>query len=144
MKTLPKLSEYVNKIFTHIRWAEQEEVNRIVRYTNFIRQPLNLSHFVPSIEKDGKWIVLEEPPINVDGNNVDWQIQYQTALDNVVFKGFVIDYDNIVINRNSNNRLQFNDYSIYFNVSSCVVKTIEDLIPYTLEVNENIIKKFGL
>jgi len=144
MKTLPKLSEYVKTHREKTKFLSDASFPKgIIDYTNFITQPLNLSHFVPAIEKDGNWIVLELPIKMMNGDSMINE-EYQTALDNVVFKGFEIDYDNIVINRNSNNRLQFNDYSIYFNVSSCVVKAIEDIIPYNLEVNETIIKKFNL
>jgi len=102
-------------------------------YTNFITQPLNLSHFIPAIEKDGKWIVLEEPKFNTENEYDEYERnlfcskleEYQTALDNVVFK------------LNEVEKLQIKYWlEIY--------ETIEDLIPYNLEVNETIIKKFGL
>jgi len=149
MKTLPKLSEYV-KSNTQLNAIDFEicaydVLKYITNYTNFLTQPLKLSHFVPAIEKDGKWIVLEEPknfkewckkalntPYDLDLSKYK---EYQTALDNVVFKGCGL-MDGWC--------LQFADGTLFDDIKNINKYTFEDIITYNLEVNENIIKKFGL
>ena len=60
-------------------------------YANFLNQPLNLGMFVPAIEVEGKWEVLEEPICygvgdeQYYGSRMD---EYQQALDKVLFEGF--------------------------------------------------------
>lgn len=143
-KTLPRLSEYVpmlrnNKDLDNIRkfWACES-------YTKFITQQLNISHLVPAVMKDGVWVVLEEPICPVDTNGCNGKIgnktckkvvkEYQTALDNVVFKGdYKIDYDNgYWITLKSYTKLFLKDF------------TIEDIIPYNLEITDTIAEKFKL
>jgi hypothetical protein len=66
-------------------------------YMHFLNQPLNLGMFVPAIEVDGKWEVLEMP-----NKFEDWMMgayfpsskshikqleQYQQAKDRVLFEG---------------------------------------------------------
>ena len=72
--------------------------NLIKQYANFLNQPLNLGMFVPAIEVEGKWEVLECPPscdrviyetdfCQCDLKQVE---QYQLAKDKVLFEGFEI------------------------------------------------------
>lgn len=152
MKTLLKLSEYIklqeknwNKetigLENSIRKYKDVVLSQF-NYTNFIIQPLNISHFIPATEKDGKWIVLKEPQKTSNKNCTEDEMynwghdcqEYQTALHNVIFKGYKLDFFNgwWLYLRKGDIKLLLNDF------------TIEDLIPYNLEVNENIIKKFGL
>jgi len=142
MKTLPKLSEYNKKIIENTKYRDKLDYreyayNKLIdieNYTNFITQPLNLSHFVPAIEKDGKWIVLTHP---FDDNSCDIQ-EYETALDKVVFKGCKIrDKGNFYF-------VDLPNSCIYLRILKKSKWTIEDIITHNLEVNENIIKKFGL
>ncbi len=76
--------------------------NLVLIYANFLNTPLNISMFVPAIEVNCKWEVLEKPKeenyIFGVGDKprkmiVDPQYdkdceQYQNALDNVLFEGF--------------------------------------------------------
>lgn len=166
MKTLPKLSEYVDlRPMTSTFDTEQSDwyykevqlLDEIRNYTNFITQPLNLSHFVPAIEKDGKWVVLEEPKkeqfLTISGlYQTDYHKkaiqEYQTALDNVVFKGF--EYENkehleeFSTLKNDKTSFNYDEKYMTFEENRFYIETIEDLIPYNLEVNDNIIKKFNL
>jgi len=135
MKKLPKLSEYVN-----IKSTQYFKIlaNIILEYTKFIIQPLNISHFVPAKFEKGVWVILKEPIL--DTNELSSlktyeRKEYQTALDNVVFKGCVLMHGWC---------LQLSDGFLFDSIEKLKDYTIEDLIPYNLEVNENIIKKFGL
>jgi len=159
MKTLPKLSEYI------LRFRENTDggYSCHLEYCKFITQPLNLSHFVPAIEKDGKWIVLEKYIKTIseeywDNNSIGRvfskeEVQYQKALDNVVFKGWHIDFRDsltIIISDANDNIIEFKENGDIYIFDEFLVKSIEDAIFYSereninLEVNETIIKKFGL
>jgi len=71
------------------------KLDKIEDYANFLNQPLNLSMFVPAIEVDGKWEVLEKPKeskyclgdIHSGYFRRDLE-QYQQAKDRVLFEGF--------------------------------------------------------
>jgi len=74
----------------------------IERYATFLSQPLNLGMFVPAIEVNGKWEVLEEPPHYnekisfFDGKIIPYKLikqveQYQQAKDRVLFEGLTLD-----------------------------------------------------
>lgn len=136
IKSLPKLSDYIESKKSNSEQLFIETLSDIYNYTNFITQPLNLSNFVPSIEKDGKWIVLEEPCSKCSDNcNFDKCLEYQTALDNVVFKGVEVRIHNDFFSVSKDGKTLFD---VFGN------KTIESIIKYNIEVNENIIKKFNL
>lgn len=158
MKTLPKLSEYVklvnetgtkDKDLLNTDWYKEFEIalKKIVSYTNFLTQPLNLSHFVPAKFENGVWIVLSKPMHPICDNITEEGLheryksdckEYQTALENVVFKGFYM---------NDKDKTGFgvlNDNLDFFWIRNNGTRTIEDLIPYNLEVTDTIIKKFGL
>jgi len=158
MKTLPKLSEYVLQKDTIEHWSE--DFTDVVNYTNFLTQPLNLSHFVPAIEKDGNWIVLElqsyefgwMPCEERDKRNDLVTInneEYRTALSKVIFEGFEVkerscnDSKFKYVENGLIAMYYFNETSKQFEVNT-EYKTIEDLIRYNLELNETIIKKFNL
>jgi len=144
MKTLPKLSEYIFKVGLPEN-TDTQFADKVMLYTNFLTQSLNLSHFVPAIEKDGKWIILAKYIKTIseeylDNNSIcrvfsKDEVQYQTALDNVVFKGCVL-MDGWC--------LQLSDGFLFDSIEKLKDYTIEDMTIYNLEVNENIIKKFNL
>lgn len=69
-----------------------------IKYAKFLNTPLNIGMFVPAIEVDGKWEVLEEPEklnqsdpyietIHAQTNLKQWK-QYQKAKDKLIFEGF--------------------------------------------------------
>ena len=68
------------------------KLDKIDDYANFLSQHLNLGMFVPAIEVDGKWEVLEYPKFNEMGSPLKtnkWTLnQYQQAKDKVLFEGF--------------------------------------------------------
>jgi len=97
-----KLVSMIDKIFseddrTHKVLGDAFKYCRIRDYATFLNQPLNLGMFVPAIEVDGKWEVLEEP-MRYGVRSTDWEQfqitkkhqQYQQAKDRVLFEGFEI------------------------------------------------------
>lgn len=104
-------------------------------YANFLKQKLELYMFVPCKFIDGVWVVLEDPPKNVDENNLDWQIEYQEAKDRVLFEGFEKD----------NSFVTHGNHSSFFYPISCLhEQTIEDLVKYNLELTQTAKKQIGL
>jgi len=75
--------------------TDEEWADSVHEYATFLNQPLNLGMFVPAIEVDGKWEVLEMPTPNIsDSGNWNFQArenQYQQAKDRVLFEGFESD-----------------------------------------------------
>jgi len=136
MKKLPKLSEYVN-YHTNLKNCDyklsgMDILKLIMDYTCFITQPLNLSHFVPAVFRDGVWEVLETPEslkgyyeTDKEGMKQEFILreEYQTALENVVFK---------------NVSLPDADYYLWTH------KNIEDLITCELQINDKIAEKFKI
>lgn len=137
MKKIPELSKYVKllieKYNSQYNYDAIDFKKDVIEITEFIRQKTNISHFVPAVMKDGVWLVLEEP--NSDNYiSDDWPTgenekywfdleEYQTALGNVVFKNVsksVAEYYLLTVN------------------------TIEDLIPYNLEITDIIAERFKL
>ena len=104
-------------------------------YANFLNQPLNLGMFVPAIEVEGKWEVLEEPICygvgdeQYYGSRMD---EYQQAKDRVLFEGFEYkktkdEYQFCFVESEKLNIVW--DYNtVIFPDRSC--KTINDLIKY--------------
>lgn len=103
------------------------------KYANFLKKPLELGMFVPC-DEDGN--VLEKPnefaSVGV--------FEYQQAKERVLFKG--VEYSNEGIKE-----LSINGKVIWFknaiDYESWYYQTIEDLIPYELELTESAIKQIG-
>ena len=103
----------------------------IYKYANFLKQPLNIGQFVPAIEVGGKWEVLEEPTSDshdtygqpIYDNHVEW-VQYQNALNNVLFEGFT-DLDGI------NHHIRQN-------------RTVEYFVQFSIKLTENGLIKSGI
>lgn len=115
--------------------------NEIFKYANFLKTPLNLSMFIP-IGKNGNVLseVKEfENSVGSDENYNNALKNYKIAKEKVLFKGFSIK------ERNCNNSFfkyiengliavyYFNEKSQKFEPNTDF-KTIEDLIPYNLEI----------
>ena len=146
MKTLPKLSEYGEKLDIryfdgHINLTDYQKENS--NYRKLITQSLNISHFVPAKLIDGVWGLLEEP-INFFSDSPNKEEskmyqnsqavkEYQTALDNCVFKGFIKRNEDWY----SNGILDIDEEFIEN-------KTIEDVIKYNLEITDKIAEKFKI
>jgi hypothetical protein len=109
------------------------KLQRIEKYANFLKQPLELWMFIPC---DEDYNFLEKPVIenmpfcSVNGEGYDYAIlKYQQAKERVLFKGF--EY-----NKNLN---QVKTYVSYCCLDTRLFKklTIENLIHYNLELTNN-------
>lgn len=154
MKTLPKLSEYLDKLEDYLSYGAidlLEYQKRASKLKNFYKEQTNISNYVPAIEKDGKWIVLEKPIFTTESAITELEKynllnqEYQTALDNVVFKCKVCVFSEEHIRIDFTNEISLHWYKGSLDSYKCRdLKTIEDLSFLNLEVNEPIIKKFNL
>jgi len=113
-------------------------LSQIFNYATFLNQHLNLGMFVPAIEVDGKWEVLEMPKnfeATMKGNyftssksELFLLQQYQQAKDKVLFEGFELG------NTTTQSYAVYNDDSrLIFSKDSNLCldeKTINDLIKY--------------
>ena len=113
--------------------------DKIVRYANFLKQPLTLGMFIPCDEKGN---VLENPKRKVlelsDGTcgyvtNINAFDKYLQAKERVLFEGFELK-DGFIIMSDK----QFLDTSKLKN------KTVENLINQHYTLTESAIKKLGL
>lgn len=127
-------------------------LSKIVEYKDFVKLDLNISFFVPAIEVNGKWEVLEKPKFDDrrDWDEADRQEeekeQYKKAKDNVLFEGF--DYST------SRDEYDFdmtisNEVSIVWDKNDIIypnrsLKTIQDLVEYNVELTEQGLIKSGL
>ena len=115
--------------------------NEIFEYANFLKKPLTISMFIPC-DKNGNILneVKEfENSVGSDENYNRALRNYKIAKENVLFKGFSIkerNCNNSFIKYIENGFIAF----YYFNEKSqkfepnTDFKTIEDLIPYNLEI----------
>lgn len=107
--------------------------DKIVKYANFLKQPLKLEMFVPC-DEDGN--VLEEDLFknnpNISTLKPYERVVLEKAEENVLFDGFFNTGDYI-----TNGDLQIDDEFIEG-------KTIEDLVPYNLTLIKNAIDKHEL
>ena len=105
---------------------------RLEKYANFLNQPLNISMFVPAVFDGGKWVVLEDPNLNMNLTNPELKHQqYQQAKDKVIFEGWKfkeVTEVGIVIIDNKDKVLTWvdEDKSFFFWCGY----TIQDLIKY--------------
>ena len=132
----------------------------IVKYANFLKQPLKLEMFVPCDEDVN---VLEEPKIEeeyVDEHTTQIFAQYQYDLDKAKEK---VLFEEFNLNQKDFSKLE----SIFCLTKECFqitfftkekgcfidnlktnktyeIKTIEDLIEYDLQLTENAVKQIGL
>ena len=117
MKNLIKMPEYV---------LENHGIKDPIFYAKFITQTLELGMFVPC-DEDGN--VLEEPKENF-GYKLQGKLNYAIAKERCLFE------ENFsVIDRKTYKIVKLNNNNIW--VSWNKSKTIEDLIPYNLELTEN-------
>ena len=148
---------YLQSMTDFITWVDEKRngsgghYDIIIRYKNFLKQPLQLGFFVPCDENGN---VLEEPkrwndylqfPDSFDGNK-EWGelYDYELAIERILFKGF--EYVNFINDGKllPYHRLIKNDE--YFNVRF-LDRNIEDLLTefeYGIELTPTAIKQIGL
>tara|TARA_R110002051_G_scaffold324910_1_gene424545 strand:+ start:867 stop:1325 length:459 start_codon:yes stop_codon:yes gene_type:complete len=120
---------------------------KICDYANFLKQPLNLSMFVPCEFVDGEWVVLGEPDDNDDkyGDNEDDFLKfesdvkrYQKAKDNVLFDDCNIIDNELWLNAQKIAKFAFKEW--IFTES----ETIECLLKYNPTLTKNGLTQSGL
>ena len=123
-------------------------------FANFLSQQPNIGMFVPAVEENGEWRILEAPNRSTHTN--EECDQYATALDNVIFDGFELNQkdtsklENIICITLGKIQLTFflKNKALFLdnleNNYTTEIKTIEDLIPYSLTLTPKFAKEFGL
>lgn len=132
------------------QWDDVDRYHKIVKYANFLKQPLTLGMFVPC-DEDGN--VLEEPKLvpvkeyidrEPDEDYVPDLEQYQQAKDRVMFEG---EWKHSVDDRYTYMNWCRNDKKdITVHMHSC--KTIEDMLSKkwykSLKLTPTALKQIGL
>jgi hypothetical protein len=111
MEKLIPMVEYVLEQYETIQQSNVFE-NNCYNYANLLKQPLTLSMFVPC-DDDGNVLEYEND-----------QQKYQKAKEKVIFEGFTYK------------KALFLNYT-FFSYGKFEGETIEDLIHYNLELNQN-------
>ena len=137
---LISMTDFVLEIQSEIGTADYQVVawqtkihgyDRILKYAHFLKQPLTLGMFVPC---DVEGNVLEETEWKqFEGKYNDSEIilnKHKEAQSKVIFEGFSADYSSIplIIIRS------FNSFAFLPEYLKNNYKTIEDLIPYNLDL----------
>ena len=139
MKLISMTSFVLQRDITDIKQRDS-----IVKYVNFLEQPLKLEMFVPC-DEDGN--VLEEPKIEeeyVDEHTTQIFAQYQYYLDKakekVLFEGIeFIKNGGVKFLTIKEDTFDFFDFNVKFKNL-----TIEYLIQYDLQLTENAVKQIGI
>jgi len=125
-------------------YTDQDVLELINNYANFLNQPLELGMFIPCDEEGN---VLTEPDLRglKDEHRKELYEQYQQAKERVLFEGFTIeDYElrlhglreSIKIKHIEQGKIELGWYWTW--------KTIEDLSKVKPTLTESAIKKLGL
>lgn len=132
---------------------------QMIKYANFLKQPLELCMFIPCKLVDGVWVVLEEP--DRDNNKYDVydrefcyfndglflhdEQEYQEAKDRVLFEGFSLENKGqfTVWIQKENHSICFTDRG-KININSQNERTVEDVIKYEFLLTPNALKQLGL
>lgn len=159
MKNLIPLIEFIcevnkNRMDNFITESTILSYNKIITYTEFLKQPLELWMFLPCKLVDSGWTVLNKPKdyedILLNGSRIYHYDdicdanEYQKALDKMLFEGLKFkdvqpstEYNYYHINGykifEANNQYKFFPYG--------KLKTVEDLVQYKLKLTQNTYKK---
>ena len=152
-----KLKSYFGMEIQSLRHQIQNRANRFAdckNFANFLSQQPNIGMFVPAVEENGEWRILEAPNRSTHTN--EECDQYATALDNVIFEGFELNQkdtsklENIICITLGKIQLTFflKNKALFLdnleNNYTTEIKTIEDLIPYSLTLTPKFAKELGL
>lgn len=103
--------------------------DKVLRYANFLKQPLTLSMFIPC-DLDGN--ILGEPIRGFEESDKDY-LEFVKAKERVLFKGYVVEYNCVK-----------SPCGGYLDIVRLKDRTIENIIGSNLELTESAIKKLGL
>ena len=137
--------------------TDKQFTDSVMLFANFLSQQPNIGMFVPAVLEDGEWKILSEPKDFRYLKEVDIYFnQYQTALDNVIFEGFELNQkdtsklENIICITLGKIQLTFflKNKALFLdnleNNYTTEIKTIEDLISYSLTLTPKFAKELGL
>ena len=143
MKLISMTSFVLQRDITDIKQRDS-----IVKYANFLKQPLKLEMFVPCDEEGD---ILEEPTnyekrlLNMMTEYNDEVYTYYQAKAKVLFEGFEIDKNLYLVYKNE---ISIGRFISYKNGNKFIfrdnMKTIEDLVEFGFKLTENAIKQIGL
>lgn len=138
---LPTMVGYVKLATKKFEFKDDCEFAYSVRkFSDFLSQKPNISMFIPAVFENEEWKILEDPtPHGMITKYSEKVKQYQTALDNVIFEGFVKCNRNELVNC-----LYNEDLDLHLDANFKHEKTIEDLTPYNITLTQKIAKEFGL
>jgi hypothetical protein len=126
---------------------------KVINFANFLSQQPNIGMFVPAVFEDGEWRVLSKPIFDFN-NEYDGEKrrefaialkEFETALDNVIFEGFEVDFktSNIIAISNVVYNIWFYKNGIV-TINSQVLNTIEQLTSHNLTLTPKFAKELGL
>ena len=142
MKLISMTSFVLQRDITDIKQRDS-----IVKYANFLNQPLKLEMFVPCddegniLEEPNRWNDYLEFPESFDGNK-EWDelYDYQQAKEKVLFEEIEFrKYGGVIFLTIKLEPFAFFDFNVKFKNL-----TIEYLIQYDLQLTENAVKQIGL
>jgi len=160
------MKELINMVDFVLEQDKIESVNsmsfyKVLKYANFLKQPLEIWQFVPSKLVDGVWVVLEEPDFmdgsyDDDGNGeIDKRRykkelkEYQQAKEACIFEGFKVVTKEF--NKTPYKFIQNKDTYVYYydEIKSEWTKVndydrIKDLVLYNLQLTASAQKIIGL
>lgn len=148
MKTLISLEQYVDDQslkFASDNYKSLDVLCEIFQYTNTLKQQPQLNHFIPCVEKDGKWEVVEKPN-NFDAykKSTDKIIglpkfeEYLSASKNVLFDGWEVKMFDIETLHVTNGVVSIFWYnSIKWWYLSKGLNSYSDLTKYNLPLTDN-------
>ena len=130
------MTDYVLEQYK-INQYDEDYIFNVLRYANFLKQPVTLGMFVPCDENGN---VLEEPKFYFHHEYKVALEKYQKAQEKVIFNGFecveMFKRDKVITFQGLINvfywRYEHQEWTI-----AKGIKTIEDLIPCKLELTEN-------
>jgi hypothetical protein len=150
---LPSMVEYINilDVSTNTE-TDTQTLDRIIGHKDFLTQQPNISMFVPAVEENGEWRVLEEPKnwkqwlrketnVSYDLDLIKYE-RYQNAIDNVIFEGFVVKDGLSICDEHSILHVFWN-YEGKWKLSQGI-NTLEDLTKYNLTLTPKFAKELGL
>jgi hypothetical protein len=164
---LPSMVEYVKlmehkRLKTFITETKVLGYDKNLKFANFLSQEPNVGMVVAAVFEDGEWRILTKPirpwqdSIIEEGLHQMYKEdlhQYQTALDNVIFEGFEVDYINTEIGnkffRIKFDKLYITFYEDFISTSlpfkdTTIIKNLEQLTHYNLTLTPKFAKELGL
>jgi hypothetical protein len=153
---LPSMVEYVVIQRNNDRIDLAQRFINSFEFADFLSQEPNIGMFVPAVEEDGEWRVLEkylktDYEEHCDKENIcrvisKEEIKYQTALDNVIFEGFeveqILNSGKIFLINEDTICLTFLNNSVF--IEKNLITSLEQLTHYNLTITPKFAKELGL